>query len=132
MIAASTTTLRWGMLATLALTALQIVWHGWLAPAKPALFWPGLALAVMPLLPGLWTARTSLRRGVLISGIVSLFYFSHGVAELWSGSAPRWLAFAEVLFTLGVIGALGWDARGYRRSKKSPPASDSPSETVGA
>lgn len=132
MIAGSVWTLRWGMFAALALTALQIVWHGWLAPPKPALLWPGLALAVVPLLPGLWTARTSLRRGVLLSGIVSLFYFSHGIAELWSGSAPRWLALAEVLLTLGVIGALGWDARGYKRSKRPPPASDSPSETAGA
>ncbi len=80
------------MLAALALmsrAADHPLWHGWLAPPKPALLWPGLALAVVPLLPGLWTARTSLRRGVLISGIVSLFYFSHGIAELWSGSAPR-------------------------------------------
>ena len=132
MIAGSTRTLRWGMLAALALTALQIIWHGWLAPPKPALLWPGLALAVVPLLPGLWTARASLRRGVLISGIVSLFYFSHGIAELWSGSAPRGLAFAEVLLTLGVIGALGWDARGYKRPSKLPAVAQGPGGSSGA
>jgi uncharacterized membrane protein len=115
-------TLRLGMLAAIALLALQIVWHAWLAPPKS--LWPGLALALAPLLPGLWAARSSLRRGLLISGIVCLFYFSHGIAELWSGSAPRWLALVETLLTLIVIGALGWDARGYKRARKSPLAAN--------
>lgn len=117
--------LRLGLLAAIALIVLQIVWHAWIAPPRATLLWPGLALAVAPLLPGLWVARESLRRSVLICGIVSLFYFSHGVAELWSGNAPHWLALAEILFTLVIIGASGWDARGYKRAKKSATAADS-------
>ena len=111
------TALRWGIVALIALLALEILWHAWIAPARPALFWPSLALASAPLLPGLWTARSSLRRGVLVGGIVCLFYFAHGVTTLWSGDAPRWLAASEVLLALAVIGATGWDARRYRRAK---------------
>lgn len=109
--------MRVGMLATLTLLVLQLLWHGWLVAPKPALFWPGLGLAVVPLLPGLWMARTSLHRGVMISGIVCLFYFCHGVAELWSGNVPVWLALGEILLTLTVIGTLGWDARAQRASR---------------
>jgi uncharacterized membrane protein len=124
--------LRLGLLAAIALIVLQIVWHGWLAPPRAALLWPGLALAVAPLLPGLWVARESLRRGVLICGIVGLFYFSHGVAELWSGNAPHWLALAEILFTLVIIGASGWDARGYKRAQKSATAAHGSAGSAGA
>ena len=115
--------LRSGFVAAIALLVLEIVWHAWLAPARADLFGPSLVLAVAPLLPGLWIARSSMRRGVLVCGIVGLFYFAHGVSELWSGSAPRWLAALEVALTLVVIGALGWDARKYRRPKKAADAS---------
>ncbi len=117
--------LRLGLIAALALVLLEIVWHASLAPAPANLFWPSLGLAVIPLIPGLSLVRTSLRRGVLVCGIVCLFYFAHGVSELWSGTAPRVPAALEVVFALIVIGSLGWDARGYRRPKKngdeSPP-----------
>jgi uncharacterized membrane protein len=111
--------LRYGIAALIALLALEILWHGWIAPPRSALFWPSLALAAAPLLPALWSAHASLRRGVLIGGIVCLFYFAHGVTTLWNGDAPRWLAATEMLLALIVIGALGWDARKYKRVKKS-------------
>jgi uncharacterized membrane protein len=114
--------LRIGVVVAVALLALEITWHAWLAPARANLYWPSLALAVLPLLPGLWIARTSLRRGVLVCGIVGLFYFAHGVSELWSGSVPRALPALEVLLTLVVIGVLGWDARKYKRPAKSDDA----------
>ena len=111
--------LRCGIGALVALLALEIFWHAWVAPPRAALFWPSLTLAAAPLLPGLWeAARSSLRRGVLIGGIVCLFYFAHGVTTLWNGDAPRWLAAGEVLLALAVISASGWDARKYRRVKK--------------
>ena len=111
--------LRIGLVAAIALFLLEIAWHAWLAPARANLFWPSLVLAVAPLVPGLLIARGSMRRGTLVCGIVGLFYFAHGVSELWSGTAPRWLAALEVALTLVVIGALGWDARKYRRTKKA-------------
>jgi uncharacterized membrane protein len=111
--------LRIGFAAALALLALEIAWHAWVAPARANLFWPTLALAVVPLLPGLWIAFSSLRRGVLVCGIVCLFYFAHGVSEAWSGGAPHWPAALEITLTLAVIAALGWDARKYKRAKKA-------------
>lgn len=117
--------LRVGLIAALALLALEIVWHAWLAPTRANLFWPSLALAVVPLLPGLWMARESVRRGVLVCGIVCLFYFAHGVSELWSGTASHWMPALEILLALVVIAALGWDARKYKRVKGPPAATQS-------
>ncbi len=105
--------------AALALLALlQILWHGWLAPPAHPQLWPTLAVAVVPLLPGLWVCRYNLRRGVLIGGIVCLFYFCHGVGSAWADTAARPFACAEVALTLLVVAALGWDARSYRRPVK--------------
>jgi len=110
-------TLHWGAAALVALLALQIVWHGWWLPSAAADYWPALALAVLPLLPGLWVAGTDLRRGVLIGGIVCLFYFCHGVSLLYSDAAARIPAALEIALTLLIIGASGWDARHYTRKR---------------
>ena len=106
-----------GLLALALLAALQIAWHALLEPAPESRFWPTLLLAVAPLLPGLWVARHNARRGVLIGGIVGLFYFCHAIAVLYAGTSARWPALLELLLVLVVIGASGWDARGYRRSR---------------
>jgi uncharacterized membrane protein len=106
--------LRAGATAALAQLALQLVWHGWIFADSRA----ALAIATLPLLPGLWTSLHNLRRGVLLSGMVSLFYFCHGVAALWAGTGSRSLSVAEVVFSVAVIGASYWDARGYRRAAK--------------
>jgi uncharacterized membrane protein len=109
--------LRIAVAALAALLALQLLWHAWLAPPKPGLLVPTLVLATAPLLLSLWIAAKSLRRGVLIGGMVCLFYFSHGVAELWSGAAPRWPSLAETALALLVVFALGWDVRSARRTR---------------
>jgi len=103
-----------GTCALAALLALQIAWHALLEPAPAPRFWPTLLLAAAPLLPGLWTSVRNPRRGVLIGGIVCLFYFCHAIAALY-GQGPRPPALAELVLTLSVIGASGWDARGYKR-----------------
>ena len=106
--------LRAGAGALLAQLVLQFAWHAWHAPQSRA----ALALSVLPLLPGLWICRRNLRRGVLVGGIVSLFYFCHGIAELWMSASSRPPAALEVLLSLLVIAASYWDARGYRRPAK--------------
>ncbi|MBS0515857.1 MAG: DUF2069 domain-containing protein [Proteobacteria bacterium] len=108
--------LRFAVVALAALLALQPLWHAWLAPPKPDLLVPTLVLAITPLLLSLWIAAKSLRRGALIGGMVCLFYFSHGVAELWSGAAPRWPALAETALALLVVFALGWEVRANKRA----------------
>ncbi|MGH8041766.1 MAG: DUF2069 domain-containing protein [Rudaea sp.] len=110
--------LHTGISALAGLLILQILWHGWLLPPLSAQRWPTLALACLPLLPGLLVARRNRRRGLLVGGIVSLFYFCHGVSAAWGDPSARAFAFVEIALTLLVIGALGWDARHYRRRSK--------------
>jgi uncharacterized membrane protein len=97
---------RIGGLAWFALIALQLAWHGWLARPEHLPTWLVLAITVIPLLFPL-TALPNLRRALLWVGILSLFYFCHGVAEAWSMPAVRWLALTEIGLTLLLIAALG-------------------------
>lgn len=112
------TILHTGVAALAALLALQILWHAWIFPPPVAQRWPTIALSALPLVPGVWIAVRNLRRGVLVGGIVSLFYFCHGISAAYADAAARWLAFAEIALTLVVIAALGWDARHYQRPPK--------------
>lgn len=97
---------RTGRVAWFALIALQVLWHGWLARPEHLPIWLVLAVTVIPLLLPL-TALPDLRRALLWVGILSLFYFCHGVAEAWSAPAQKWLALAEIALTLLLIMALG-------------------------
>jgi uncharacterized membrane protein len=108
--------LRTALAALITLLVLQPLWHAWLAPPKPGLLAPALVLAMAPLLFSLWVAAKSLRRGVLIGGMACLFYFSHGISELWGGAAPYWPAGVEVALSLIVVCALGWDVRARKRA----------------
>jgi uncharacterized membrane protein len=110
--------LHLGAIALAALVLLQIIWNGWLQPLSGTHRWMLPALTILPLLPGLWICRRNLRRGVLVGGIVCLFYFCHGVALAWSDHAARLPALIEIMLSLSVIGALGWDARHYKRKPK--------------
>ena len=110
--------LRIGVGALVALLLLQFIWHAWLFPPESAHRFSVLFVALTPLIPGLWICGSNLRRGVLIGAIASLFYFCHAVAELWSPSAPRYLAATEMIITLLLIGASGWNARNYKRTSK--------------
>jgi uncharacterized membrane protein len=65
-----------------------------------------LAITVLPLLLPL-TALRNVRRALLWVGVLSLFYFSHGIAEAWSSPAERWLGLVEIILTVLLIGALG-------------------------
>jgi uncharacterized membrane protein len=107
-----------GTVSLALLLVLQIAWHALLEPPPTNRFWPTLLLAAAPLLPGLWSSVRNPRRGVLIGGIVCLFYFCHAVAVLYAGRGSRWLALAELALTLLVIGASGWDARKYKRAPR--------------
>jgi uncharacterized membrane protein len=109
--------LRTAIAALAALLALQLLWHAWLAPPKPGLLAPTLVLALAPLLFCLWMAAKSPRRGALVGGIVCLFYFSHGIGELWSGTPPYWPAVVEIALALAVVFALGWEVRMAKRKE---------------
>jgi len=115
MTAPASAALRFGAGALIAQLVLQIVWHAWLVPVSR----PALALAVLPLLPGLWVCIRNLPRGVLIGGIASLFYFCHGVAELLGTGASRLPAAAEVALAVAVVAALGWHTRQRKLAAKA-------------
>ncbi|WP_430390978.1 DUF2069 domain-containing protein [Dyella sp. 20L07] len=100
------TTYRVGLVAWAALTLLQLIWHGWLFPAQNMPMTLVLGITVVPLLLPL-LAIGDARRALLWVGILSLFYFCHGISEAWSAPGQRWLAWLEILLTLTLIGTLG-------------------------
>ena len=97
---------RIGRAAWFILIALQLLWHGWLARPEHLPIWLVLAVTVVPLLLPL-AALPDLRRALLWVGILSLFYFCHGIAEAWSTPTQKWLALAEIGLTLALILARG-------------------------
>ena len=101
---------RIGLIAWALLLLLQLAWHGWLFPPQQLPRWLVLAFTVVPLLLPLFTIR-DVRRALLWVGIVSLFYFCHGVAEAWSSPGERALALAEIVLTVGLIAVLGAGVR---------------------
>jgi uncharacterized membrane protein len=106
---------RLGLFAWAALVVLQLVWHAWLFPPQLMPIWLVLAISVIPLMLPLLTIRDA-RRALLWVGILSLFYFCHGIAEGWSSSSERWLALIEIVLTLLLIGTLG---AGVKRKQRS-------------
>lgn len=105
---------RIGVTAWIALILLQCAWYVWLFPPQRVPMWLALGLAVVPLLLP-WLAIRNIRRALLWTGILSLFYFCHGVAESWSSTQERLPALLEVALTLLLIGVLGVGVR--RRAK---------------
>jgi uncharacterized membrane protein len=99
-------TSRVGLVAWIGLIALQCAWYAWLFPPQQISVWLVLAITVVPLLLPFFAIR-NVRRALLWTGILSLFYFCHGIAESWSSAQERWPALIEVLLTLLLIGALG-------------------------
>lgn len=107
------TTYRVGLLAWAALAVLQPVWHGWLFPTVSMPVPVALAITLVPLLLPLLAIR-NVQRALLWVGILSLFYFCHGVSEAWSAPGERLLAWVEILLTLTLIGTLGLGVRHKR------------------
>ncbi|MDE1893634.1 MAG: DUF2069 domain-containing protein [Pseudomonadota bacterium] len=101
---------RLGLGAWAALVVLQLAWHGWLFPPQAIPTWLLLAVTTVPLLLPL-RAIGDVRRSLLWVGILSLFYFCHGVAESWSSASQRGPALVEVMLTLLLIGTLGAGVR---------------------
>jgi uncharacterized membrane protein len=97
---------RIGLIAWALLVVLQLLWHAWLVPPHDMPMSLLLAITVVPLLLPLLALR-DVRRALLWVGILSLFYFCHGVSEAWSSASERWLAVAEIVLTVLLIGALG-------------------------
>ena len=96
---------RIGFAAWLAQAVLQIVWHAWLLPPQRMPVAVALLIALLPLALPLAYRRTP-ARALIAAGMVSLFYFCHGVAEAWSSPPERALASTEIALALLLIGSL--------------------------
>lgn len=104
---------RVGFAAWGALALLQIVWHAWQLPPTRMPIAVALLVGLLPLAIPLLYWRTP-PRALLLAGMISLFYFCHGVAEAWA--APRERVFAWVELLLAVIVILGSARKPRRRS----------------
>lgn len=109
--------LRIGGIAWAALVMLQLAWYLWLAPPANGNGALALLFTLPPLLLPLFALRTGVRRALLWVGIIALFYFCHGIVAAWVYPGARVPALVEVLLCLLLIGALGWSARGYKRTR---------------
>ena len=105
---------RIGLIAWALLLLLQLLWHGWLFPPQELSRWLVLAFTAVPLLLPLFAIR-DVRRALLWVGILSLFYFCHGVAEAWAVPAERTLAIIEIVLSVLVVGTLGAGVRRQTR-----------------
>ncbi|HSX59415.1 MAG TPA: DUF2069 domain-containing protein [Tahibacter sp.] len=101
------------------LVLLHLLWHGWLAPPLNGSPLLAIALTVVPLLLPLIALRRSVGRALLWVGILGLFYFCHGVVAAWGEPRVRALALVEIVLCLALIAALGWGARGYKRTPRA-------------
>ena len=97
---------RVGLAAWAALLLLQLAWHAWLFPSGQMPMALVLGITVIPLLLPLFAIR-DVRRALLWVGILSLFYFCHGISEAWSAPGERWLGWIEIVLTVTLIGTLG-------------------------
>ncbi|HET9835355.1 MAG TPA: DUF2069 domain-containing protein [Rhodanobacteraceae bacterium] len=96
---------RIGFAAWIAQALLQIVWHAWLLPPQRMPVAVALVIALLPLaLPLLYWRTPS--RALIAAGMISLFYFCHGVAEAWTSAPERIPACIEIALALVLIGSL--------------------------
>ena len=106
--------------AVVAMAALQLAWHGWLAPATGGAHWAVAAFFLLPLLPALVLLPARHRRAPFWGALAALLYFCHGVMVAWSAPADRAPALAEVALSVALIAAASWD--GVRARFRRRPA----------
>ncbi|MGH8183057.1 MAG: DUF2069 domain-containing protein [Rhodanobacteraceae bacterium] len=93
---------RIGFAAWAALALLQIVWHAWLLPPARTPLAATLVIGLLPLAIPLLYWRTP-SRALLLAGMISLFYFCHGVVEAWAAPRERLFAWIEIVLAVAVI-----------------------------
>lgn len=103
-----------------ALAALFIAWYGVFAPSVLFPRWFTLGVMLIPLLPVLGLVVAGHRKAAFWGGVLSMFYFSHGVMEAWTSPEVRALALAEVVLSLAVIIGASWDGMRARFNRPRP------------
>jgi uncharacterized membrane protein len=96
----------------LALFALVLAWHLWLAPPLRVPAMVAAALHASPLLPALLLLLRGHRAAPFWGAVAALFLFCHGVSEAWSAPRVRALALVEILLSVVLVVSASW--RGLR------------------
>jgi len=111
-------TARVGAAALFALLALQVIWHGWWLPPQQAPAWLVALLFAAPLAGAavLWWRQPA--RGVLVGGMLGLFYFCHGIGEAWADPRARFAGLLEATLVVALIAAPAAAAIAARRARR--------------
>jgi uncharacterized membrane protein len=104
-----------------ALAALQVVWHGWLAPPASVAAWPMAVAFVAPMLPALVLLLLRHRRAAFWGAVAALLYFCHGVMVAFVAPGERALGLAEAALSALLIVAASWDGLGRRFARRAAP-----------
>ena len=117
------TATRVATVAIVALAALQLAWHAWLAPPTRAEPWALALFFLLPLLPALLLALLRHRRAGFWGALAALLYFSHGVMVAWSSPGETWLGLLQAALATVLVVAASWDGmRGRFSRPRTPPA----------
>ena len=109
--------------AIIALAALQLAWHGWLAPPAKAAPWALALFFLLPILPALVLALLRHRRASFWGALAALLYFSHGVMVAWSSPGETGLGLLQAALSTVLVVAASWDGMRARFNKpRTPPA----------
>ncbi|KFN42127.1 hypothetical protein N790_11855 [Arenimonas malthae CC-JY-1] len=95
--------------AILALFALQLAWHGWLAPPARVAPWAMALFFAAPLLPAVVLVLLRHRRAGFWGALAALLYFCHGVMVAWATPGLPGLALAEAALSAVLVLAASWD-----------------------
>ncbi|HET7844548.1 MAG TPA: DUF2069 domain-containing protein [Xanthomonadales bacterium] len=109
---------RIGAIALFALFLLQVAWHAWWLPPvrMPAWLVATLFAAPLALALALWAKRPA--RGLLVGGMLGLFYFCHGLAEAWADPRARVAGLLEAALVVALVAAPAADAIAARRARR--------------
>lgn len=92
----------------LAMMALQGLWHLWWAPPQFLAPWLGATLMTLPILPAGLLSLVGRPSAGFWAGVAALFYFSHGVMEIWAAPDARAPAILQVLLAVAMVFASSW------------------------
>lgn len=91
-----------GFAAWIALLALQVLWHGWWQPPAAMTQVAAIILSAVPFaIPLVYWGRWE--RALLVAGVLSLFYFAHGIAVAYAAPGQRTFAVCESVLAVLVI-----------------------------
>lgn len=108
---------RIGAAALIALFLLQVAWHGVLLPPERMPAWLAAVLFAAPLGFALVAWARQPTRGLLVGGMLGLFYFCHGVAEAWADPRARIAGLVEAALVVALIAAPAARAIAARRAR---------------